>query len=153
MTIRTQRYEIRQGILPSVFPMDDVVCFQSLPRASSALLALKAIPHQAGDPQVLIQAGRGLIVPAVQSWIVQTGKVYLNILDHNLADGQRDAFHDAHDLLCVCADAWGQSPAPFAASPVQKPRLAIPQTVAALSAVAASGIHLFLYVAAMVYLA
>jgi len=92
-----------QRVFPTLLPVDDVVRLQgAIPRA--APLAPVAIAHEAGYAQVLIQPGRILVLDTSQIRVVQARDVYLHILDHDVADGQRQPLDDADDLFYVGFD-------------------------------------------------
>ncbi len=47
--------------------------------AFATVLAGVAIPHEAGDAQVLIEPRRVLVLTSLESWVAQTRNIHLNV--------------------------------------------------------------------------
>jgi hypothetical protein len=80
MAVLTQGKEIRQGILPSLLPIDDVVSFQAtvvLP----TLLACVPVTQETGHTQILIESGGVLVLRTVERRGIESGDIDLDILN------------------------------------------------------------------------
>ncbi len=148
----TQRQDVGECILASMLTIDQVMGLQAaLPFAT--LLALIAVPHQAGDTQVLIQSRGILVARATQSGIIQARNVYLDIFYDGARDGKRNVLDDANDLLHIRLEGRRKSPTPFARSTVEKPLRSVPLPAPAVSPVRATILYLVFDILAMLDLA
>ena len=69
MTCLTQRQQVCQRIFSTIFPIRDMMDFQATVQFPT-LLALIAIPHQAGDAQIFVQTRRILVLTAFQFRVI-----------------------------------------------------------------------------------
>src|SRR5260370_22887713 len=147
----TEGEQVGESIFPPVLAVDQVMALQAaIPFA--ALLTGILIAHQTGDAQVLIQTSWVLVLCSMQDRIVQAGYVYLHILDHDMADGQRQLLYYSNHFLHICLDrGWQATTAPTRRT-VGKPLGAIPFSGAATPAVGATRVHLRLHVTPMMQL-
>src|SRR5258708_12023101 len=96
----TEGEQVGESIFPPVLAVDQVMALQAaIPFA--ALLTGILIAHQTGDAQVLIQTSWVLVLCSMQDRIVQAGYVYLPILDHDMADRQRQLLYSSTHFLPI----------------------------------------------------
>src|SRR5258707_10829415 len=103
----TQSQEVRDRIFPTVLSVDKMMSLQTTP-LFPALLARVPIPHQAGNTQIFVQPRWLLILAPFQFRVIESGNVYLDILDDERRKREWNLSDHADHFLNIGFDRWRQ---------------------------------------------
>src|SRR5258708_23944444 len=103
----TQGQEVRDRIFPAVLSVDKMMSLQT-PPLFPALLARVPIPHQAGDTQIFVQPRWLLILAPLQFRVIESGDVYLDVLDDERRKREWNLSDHADHFLNIGFDRWRQ---------------------------------------------
>src|SRR5260221_4387702 len=115
-----------------------------------ALLARVPIPHQAGDTQIFVQPRWLLILAPLQFRVIESGDVYLDILDDERRKREWNLSDHADHFLNIGFDRWRQPLTAPVCGAVEKAFGAVPLPGSTALAAVSAGIPFFFFIPAVV---